>query len=75
MTILDKFEEIKNAECKLEILKKEYADMWEDAFPKQPDYEFDKISVCPSCGLALGGDMSYLCNREKCPTGLGGVYC
>jgi hypothetical protein len=26
-------------------------------------------------GLALGGVMGYVCNRDKCPTGLGGVRC
>ena len=97
-TILEKFEEIKKAELALELLKKEYNGMWEDAFPKPDygvtktptyisrkyldlynmfgdDYGIPKISTCTSCGLVMSGAMGYVCNRGKCPTGLGGAFC
>lgn len=73
-TILDKFEEIRKAELALERLIKEYNNMWESTFPK-PDYGVTKTPTCPYCGLVMGGVMGYVCNREKCPTGLGGAFC
>lgn len=40
-----------------------------------PEYDFNTTSTCPSCGLVMGGVMGYVCNRAKCPTGLGGAFC
>lgn len=28
-------------------------------------------SVCPICGISLGGVLGYVCGRTNCPTGLG----
>lgn len=40
--------------------------------PHQPN---PVVAVCGECGIELHQIMGYVCNRPRCPTGMGGPVC